>query len=129
MIHTDVEQPLYGYIAGIIKGLGGRPIQINGMPDHIHVLSTLPRTISIADYIEAIKSSSSKWIKTQDSRLSNFTWQRGYGTFSVSGSAVSIVSQYIMNQKAHHQMKAFQDELIEFLKEYEVEYDENYLWD
>jgi hypothetical protein len=116
-------------MGGIIKGLGGIPIQINGMTDHVHVLSTLPRTISIADYLEAIKASSSKWIKTQDSRLSKFSWQRGYGTFSVSKSVVPVVNNYILNQKEHHRKKSFQEEVIELLKEYDVEYDERYLWD
>lgn len=94
MIHSDIEKPLYAYIGGIIKKLGGIPIQINGMPEHIHVLSTLPRTLSIADYLEEIKKSSSKWIKTQDSLLNHFAWQRGYATFSVSSSVLPTVNQY-----------------------------------
>ena len=129
MIHSEVEQPLYAYMGGIIKNIGGIPIQINGMPDHIHVLSTLPRTVSISKYIEVIKSSSSTWIKTLDRSMTDFTWQRGYATFSVSKSIVPIVNQYILNQKAHHKKQTFQEEVIEFLKEYEVEYDETYLWD
>ena len=129
MIYPSVEQQLYAYMGGIIKKLGGIPIQINGMPEHIHVLSTLPRVVSIAKYLEEIKSSSSKWIKTQDAKIKNFSWQRGYATFSVSSSVVPIVNQYIIDQKEHHKKQTYEEEVIQFLKEYDVEYDENYLWD
>ena len=116
-------------MGGIIKDIGGMPIQINGMPDHIHILSTLPRTITIAKYIEEIKRGSSKWIKTQGSEFINFAWQVGYATFSVSSYKVNTVSRYIQNQKKHHSQVTFKKELIKFLVEYNVQYDEQYLWD
>lgn len=128
-IRPQIEDELYTYIGGTIKNLGGRPIQINGMPDHIHVLSTLPRTISIADFLEEIKRSSSKWLKTKGWEYREFSWQRGYGAFSVGRSELSIIQQYIVNQKTHHTAKDFKVELIEWLKEYEVDYNEEYLWD
>lgn len=129
LILPKIEKELYAYIGGVIKNLKGMPIKINGMPDHIHILATLPRTITIAKFLEEIKRSSSKWIKTQGSEFVDFSWQGGYGVFSVSQSKVEIVSKYISNQKAHHSKKTFKAELIEFLEQYEVEYDEKYLWD
>ena len=129
LIIPEVEAPLYGYIGGIIKNIGGTPIEINGMPDHIHILSTLPRTVTIAKYLEEIKKSSSKWIKTQDAAFQKFAWQGGYATFSVSSSKVEVVARYIQNQKEHHKRLTFQQEVIKFLEEYNVEYNEQYLWD
>lgn len=129
-ILPKVETALYAYIGGVIKNLRGIPIKINGMPDHIHILATLPRTITLAKFLEEIKRSSSKWIKTQGKEFVDFSWQGGYGVFSVSQSKVDVVSNYISNQKAHHHhQKSFKEELIEFLEQYDVEYDEKYLWD
>lgn len=129
LIISEVEVPLYSYIGGIIKNVGGTPIEVNGMPDHIHILSTIPRTVTIAKYLEEIKKSSSKWIKTQGAAFQKFAWQGGYATFSVSSSKVEVVARYIRNQKEHHKRMTFQQEVIKFLEEYNVEYNEQYLWD
>ena len=79
--------------------------------------------------VEEVKSHSSKWIKTQDEKLKNFYWQDGYGAFSVNPSQLDIVTRYIENQHEHHKKKTFQDEHRAFLKKYNVEYDERYVWD
>jgi len=128
-ISADIESELYCYIGGIIKNLDALPIIISGVEDHIHILTSFPRTISIADFIKKIKAGSSYWIKSRGRRFQYFTWQGGYGAFSVSSSKKQAVINYIENQKVHHKKQTFQDELICFLKEYEVEYDEQYLWD
>ncbi len=129
LILPKVEKELYAYIGGVIKNLKGVPININGMPNHIHILSTFPRTITIAKFLEEIKKSSSKWMKTQGSEFVDFSWQGGYAVFSVSQSKVEVVSKYISNQKEHHKKMTFQEEVIQFLEQYGIEYDEKYLWD
>ena len=101
--------------------------KIYANPGHIHVLCTLPRTITIAELISKIKTSSSKWIKKQG--IINFSWQDGYGSFSVSPSKLMVVEKYISNQPEHHKKMSFKDELRNFFKEYNIEYDERYVWD
>lgn len=129
IITPEMEKLLYPYMGGIIKNLGGVPIEINGSDDHTHVLATLPRTLTIADYIEKFKGNSSKWIKTQNFDFRNFAWQNGYAAFSVNYKGVEVVGRYIRRQKIHHKKQDFKVELIGFLDEYGVEYDPAYLWD
>jgi REP element-mobilizing transposase RayT len=126
-IHEDIRAETHSYIIGVISKLGSFTEEIYCNPDHIHILCTLPRTITIADLISKIKTASSKWIKTKG--VNNFSWQDGYGVFSVSSSVVSKVENYIRNQPKHHQKFTYKDELIKFFKEYKIEYNEKYLWD
>ena len=128
-IQPDIEQKLYEYMAGICKNLESTAIQIGGYTDHIHILFLLSKKITLIKFVEEVKKSSSKWIKTQGTQYSNFYWQGGYGAFSVNPKQVEIVKQYILNQKEHHSKKSFQQEYIAFLKEYDVDYDERYVWD
>ena len=128
-IRPEIEKELFAYMGGIIKNNGGIPFIINGMPDHIHIFTNLPRTISLAKYVENIKRNSSKWIKTKGDEYKNFAWQNGYAAFSVSSSVKEIVTRYIANQKQHHQKQKYKTEVIQFLKKYNVDFDENYLWD
>ena len=97
------------------------------MPDHIPWLCALPRTITIADLVKNIKISSS--IKYKELIHHNFEWQKGYGAFSVSQSKLEIVKKYIQNQPEHHRKIDFQTEYRRFLEEYQIEYDEKYVWD
>ncbi|PLX11172.1 MAG: transposase [Marinilabiliales bacterium] len=129
MIKPQIERELYAYMGKIIVGMGGIPFIINGMPDHIHILSTLPRTVSIAKYVENIKRKSSKWIKTKGYEYRTFRWQGGYATFSVSPSVEKIVYRYIANQKPHHLKQGYDKELIKTLEDHNVDYDLRYLWD
>ena len=128
-IKPEIEDELYAYIGGTIKKLGGIPFIINGMGDHIHIFSTLPRTIALSKFLEEIKRSSSKWIKTKETAYQNFAWQGGYAAFSVSDSVKDTVVKYIQNQKEHHRSLSFKEEVIKFLKKYDLDYDEKYLWD
>jgi len=127
LIKADIEDELYSYIGGILKSINSVPIRIGGIEDHVHVLCTLPKTMSLADLTEEIKKSSSKWIKTKGQAYSNFYWQSGYGGFSVGWSQVEIVKNYISNQNIHHKKVTFLDEYKELLDENGVEYDERYL--
>ena len=127
VILTEIQSELHSYIIGTIAKLGSYTDGIYANPDHIHILCNLPRTITLADFVSKIKTSSSKWIKTKG--VSNFAWQDGYGVFSVSSSKVETVTKYIKNQAKHHKKVIFKEELIEFFREYKIDYDERYVWD
>jgi REP element-mobilizing transposase RayT len=100
-----------------------------GTDDHIHILCKLSRTLAVADLLQELKRSSSKWIKEQKSCLAGFHWQDGYGAFSISPSHVDVLKRYIANQTKHHRQETFQDEFRRLLKKYDIEYDERYVWD
>ena len=119
---------LFAYIDGIVVNQNAMVIQIGGVPNHIHILCTLPRIVSMANFVEEIKKCSSRWIKTLDSYYSKFAWQGGYGIFSVSASQVQKVKNYVTNQKEHHRKKTFQEEYEAFLKAYNIEYNPEYVF-
>ena len=129
LIKDPEQAELYSYIGGICNNLECTPIKIGGYSDHINILCLLSKKIALMKLLEEIKSHSSKWMKTKDVGLKNFYWQNGYGAFSVNPSQVKIVCEYIENQKEHHSKKTFQEEYRLFLKNYNVEYDERYVWD
>ncbi len=129
LIHPPYESELHSYLGGICKNLECHPIKIGGYTDHVHILCMLSKKIALMKLLEEVKSNSSKWIKTKDKSLKNFYWQDGYGAFSVNPSEIDTVINYIANQHAHHIKKTFQDEYRAFLKKYNVEYDERYVWD
>ncbi|MBI2191406.1 MAG: transposase [Planctomycetes bacterium] len=104
-------------------------VNINCVEDHIHILCNLSRTHSMAQVIEEIKTSSSKWIKTKGEAYRDFHWQAGYGAFSVSQSKVEAVKRYIVQQEDHHKKKTFQEEYREFLAANGIKWDERYVWD
>ena len=127
-IREDELPALFAYIDGIIVNKKSMVIQIGGVPNHIHILCTLPRTVSMADFVEDIKKCSSKWIKTLNPYYSQFAWQGGYGIFSVSASAVEKVKQYVMSQKEHHRKMTFREEYEAFLQAYNIEYNPEYVF-
>lgn len=129
LITPQIEEELYKYLGGTCKALGCNPVQVGGYTDHVHILCLLSKKIALMKLLEEVKSSSSKWIKTNGKEFLNFYWQDGYGAFSVGATQVEIVKQYILNQEEHHSKKTFQDEYRAFLKKYNVEYDERYVWD
>jgi len=128
-IHQPVEAELHHYLSGMCKTMDCQPIITGGFTDHVHVLCLLSKKVALVNLVETIKSSSSKWIKTKGKAYSEFYWQNGYGAFSVNPAEVNTVISYIENQKEHHRKKTFQDEYRSFLKKYQVEYDERYVWD
>ena len=128
-INEAVENELYNYLGGICKALECTPIKIGGYYDHVHILCMLSKKITLMKLLEEVKSHSSKWIKTKGESLKNFYWQDGYGAFSVNPKEVDVVINYIATQKKHHDKTTFQDEYRAFLKKYQIEYDEQYVWD
>jgi putative transposase len=127
LILTDIEDELYSYFGGILKNLKSIPLSIGGTTNHIHILCTLPKTMSLADLTEEIKKSSSKWIKTKGKRFESFYWQDGYGGFSVSHFHIEVIKNYIANQKKHHMTISHLEEYKKLLDENGVDYDEKYL--
>ena len=128
-IENDWDESLYAYVGGVIRNKKGKLLAAGGMHDHIHLYAALPSTLSIADFVNAVKSNSSRWIHETFPNRRAFGWQEGYGAFSVSKSQEPNVIGYINKQEQHHQKRSFQDEYLEFLNQYKIEYDEQYLWD
>jgi REP element-mobilizing transposase RayT len=129
LIDEGISHELYSYIGGICSNLESFPVEVGGHTDHIHILCLLSKNIHLAKLVEEIKTHSSKWIKSKGAQYEQFYWQIGYGAFSVGTDKVVTIQQYIRNQKQHHQVKSFQEEYRELLKEFCVEYDERYVWD
>jgi len=123
LIPEDVRSNLQAYIVGVLSELKSYTIELYANPDHIHILCTLPRIISIASLLSKVKTASSKWMKQNG--INNFYWQDGYGVFSVSSSKLNAVKIYIANQQSHHKKNTFKEEIREFYKQYQVEYDES----
>ncbi len=117
---------VFAYIGGIIKTNEGIPFCVGGRPDHIHILASLSKSMSIVDFVRIIKINSSKWIKTIDEKYKFFAWQDGYGAFSVSPSLIEKTVNYIQKQEEHHQKRTFEEEYKLFLDAYGVEYNEKY---
>ncbi len=124
-----IEDELHAYMGGICRDMECPPIKIGGYIDHVHILCMLSKKLALMKLLEEIKTNSSLWIKTKGEAYVNFYWQNGYGAFSVNPSEVNIVIDYIARQHEHHRKKTFQEEYRAFLKKYEVEYDERYVWD
>ena len=119
----------HAYLAKTCHNLGSPSLIVGGVADHVHVLCRLGKTISISELVRELKRESSKWLKEQSPELASFYWQNGYGAFSVSPGHVEQLKIYIANQEAHHRTETFQDEFRRLLKLYEIEYDEQYVWD
>ncbi len=128
-IDDIIEPELYAFMTSIVASRGSYVHKIGGIADHVHLFATLPRTLSISDFLEEIKKNSSKWIKTKGTNYRDFSWQKGYGAFSVSESMHGAVITYISNQKEHHKTQSFQDEYRKILQLNRVPFDERYLWD
>jgi len=126
LIDAELRPNLHAYLGGIVRELNGTPLIINGTDDHVHLLVSLPPTISISDALRVLKTNSSKWV--HDTRRKAFGWQAGYGAFSVSQSNVHSVTQYIASQEEHHRKVLFKEEFVSFLKKHGVEYDERFIW-
>jgi putative transposase len=129
LLRDDIRPDLHAYLGGILRDLNSSAIEINSEPDHLHVLFAMSRTMSLSQIVQEIKTGTSAWLKKQSPLYANFHWQNGYAAFSVSQSGVPHVRNYIRNQREHHQRMTFQDEVREFLRRYETEFDERYLWD
>jgi len=120
---------IHAYLATVARNVGCECFRVGGVDDHVHLAIRLSRTITTAKLVEELKTSSSRWLKTQSPALAKFAWQRGYGAFSVGPSDLDALTRYIDDQKHHHQKTSFQDEYRAFLIKYGVQFDERYVWD
>lgn len=125
-ITPDIKSELYAYLGGLIKEKKGKPIIINGTADHVHLLILLPANISLSDVMRFLKANSSRWITHRFGKP--FSWQTGFGAFSVSRSNVPAVARYIRDQEIHHAKFDFKREFESLLNKSGVEYDDKYLW-
>jgi REP element-mobilizing transposase RayT len=129
LITSPIRNDLRKYMGGIVRGEGGKALEIGGVADHVHLVIRLKAIQSVATMVKIIKSKSSKWLNSQPKRPGRFEWQRGYAAFTVSASQLGNVRIYVQNQEEHHRRLSYQDELRVFLSKHGIEYDERYLWD
>ncbi len=125
----NMRERLWAFMGGIARENGMKARCIGGITDHVHLLVSMPTTLSTAKGIQLIKGGSSAWVHETFPEMRNFAWQEGYGAFSVSVSHLAETIAYIENQEEHHRHKSFQEEYLAFLKRHEIDYDEKYLWD
>ncbi len=128
LIIDSVRPELHAYLAGVVRAAGSQCYRVGGVDDHVHLAVRLKSTTTVAGIIEELKTTSSKWIKSYAPGLQTFAWQSGYGAFSVSPRYLKELVAYIDLQEEHHQQVTFQCEFRKFLKDYEVDYDEQYVW-
>jgi REP element-mobilizing transposase RayT len=127
VLADEWRDELFQVLGGAANNLGCQSLIVGGVEDHVHLLFQLGRTITIADAVGKIKSTSSSWINQSRALPVPFHWQSGYAAFSVSQSSIEAVRDYIRRQKEHHQ--SFEDELRQWFQRYEIEWDERYVWD
>ena len=129
LLQKSWRDEVFKYMAGIIKGKNQKSIIVNGVADHVHVFVGLKPAMGISDLIRDIKNNSSNFINSQNFLKGKFAWQEGYGAFSYAHSQLDSVYQYIANQEEHHRKKTFREEYLDFLQKFEIEYNEEYLFD
>jgi REP-associated tyrosine transposase len=129
VITTGLRERLWEYIGGIARDNRMLAHAVGGTENHIHLLLSIPTTMTVSRAVQMVKGSSSRWVSTTFPQFPNFRWQEGYGAFTVSVSHMDRTLAYIRNQETHHASTSFEEEFVGFLNKHEVEYDEKYLWD
>lgn len=129
LIGKNWKDELYKYISGIITNKGQKSIIVNGASDHIHIFVGLKPSMAISDLVRDVKNNSSNFINDKKFVKGKFSWQEGYGAFSYAHSQIENVYNYILNQEEHHHKKTFKEEYLDFLQEFDIAYDEIYLFE
>ena len=129
LIPPELQERLWPYLGGIARQNEMKAIEIGGVPDHVHILLSLPSTLAISKAMQLIKGGSSKWVHEGFPEHRLFGWQVKYGAFSVSVSQLDKTIQYIQRQAEHHRKMTFQEEFLALLKKHRIAYDERYLWE
>ena len=129
LINHRYNEELQKYIVGIAQMRKQKVLAINNVPNHLHLFVGFTTTMSMADFMEEVKSVSSKFINEKGWISGKFEWQRGYGVFSYSRSQIDRVIKYVMNQQEHHKKVTFKEEYLDFLKKFQVDYDARYLFE
>jgi putative transposase len=126
-INHEIRERVHAYLGGVVRGMGGTPLEVGGTADHVHLLIGLKATHSLADVLRVVKGDSSRWVH-EELGVPKFGWQEGYGAFTVSASKVRSVREYVRHQQEHHHRRSFQDEYRQFLEKHDIEFDERHLW-
>jgi putative transposase len=129
VLSTSIRTALHAYLAMVARNAGSECFRVGGVADHVHLAISLSRITTTARLVEELKTSSSKWLKTQSPALAAFAWQRGYAAFSVGPSDLDALRNYIDVQEKHHHKQTFKEELCAFLGKYGIEHNEAYMWD
>jgi len=127
-IGANLQPIVFGVIGNLINEVNCKTIIVNGVEDHVHCLLGLRPVVSVSELMKTIKAKSSKYINDHALTPDRFEWQEGYGVFSYSQSQIDSVYHYILNQHQHHKTKTFREEYIESLKEFNIDYDERYIF-
>jgi REP element-mobilizing transposase RayT len=128
-ISDDLKIRIYEYLGGIVRGLDARAVEINGTANHVHLLIRESKTVADIDFIRQVKGDSSRWINQTFGGRTHFSWQDGYGWFSVGPADVDAAAAYVCSQEEHHRTVTFEEEFRMFLRKYNVAFDERYIWD
>ena len=128
LISLELKQRTFEFLGGAFRKAGCIPIEIGGMQDHIHALVGIPPKFAVSDIVRDVKLCSSKWCNSNLSNRQQFSWQRGFGSFTVSTSQKELTRRYIINQEEHHKIMAFKEEFIKLLEKHEITFDPRYLW-
>lgn len=127
LITPDLQDRLYGYFGGILRNCGGVLLKAGGMPDHVHLSCTLGKQASVSDSLRDIKANSSGWIHETFPDKTGFTWQAGYGAFSISHSALDRVARYIERQEEHHRAMTYEQEFQTLVQRHGLDYDQRFI--
>jgi putative transposase len=129
LIKETFREQLQKYMTGIITNKKQKLYSIYCMPDHTHILVSIKPDVAISDFVRDIKANSSSFIKEKNLVSTSFSWQEGFGAFSYSKSQAPVLVKYILNQPEHHRKKTFREEYLDFLNQFEIEYNEKYLFE
>ena len=128
-LNGEVQAQLHAYLATLARNAGCECYRAGGTEDHVHLAIRISRTITVADLVEQVKTASSKWVKAEAANGKDFSWQWGYGCFSVGPKDLDTLVAYIDGQREHHKKHTFQEEFRMLLKKYGIDFDEAYVWD
>jgi REP element-mobilizing transposase RayT len=128
-LETGIRDKTHAFLHGAVRQMDCEAYRVGGVADHVHLAVRLSRTLTVADVAKEVKTASTKWLKEQGREFNGFHWQQGYGAFSVGMSQRETLLHYIDTKEEHHRTRTFQEEYRDFLRKYEIEYDERYVWD
>src|SRR5271166_5712458 len=128
LILPEYKERIFQFLGGAFKNADCNIFQVGGMPDHVHILLGIPPKYAVSEIIRDVKVCSSKWIAHTFPQCRNFSWQEGFGSFTVSASQKDNVFQYIVNQEHYHKTRTFREEFIELIIKHGIQFDEKYLW-
>jgi len=128
-LDDSIRPRVFAYMAEVGRQTNCEIYRVGGMSDHVHIAVQLPRTMTVADLVKKLKTTSSVWIKENGEAHDKFSWQTGYGAFSLGASQLADITAYIDRQEEHHRAKDFKEEYLGFLSKYGIDFDERFLWD